>query len=189
VTKLLPGVVASGISGNLFAPSGAYDSIATVTPYTTTTTVVFNSIPSTYTHLQIRVSSNYGTGAANNGFWVQFNGDTAANYFWHQLYGNGTTVASGAAATRNEIYCGVLAGTSSSYAGAAVIDILDYASVNKNKTVRSLTGSDLNGSGFVKLMSGAWANSSTAVSSITITTDSTFGSNSSFALYGIKGGN
>ena len=30
MTKLLPGVVASGISGNLWAPSGAYDSIATV---------------------------------------------------------------------------------------------------------------------------------------------------------------
>lgn len=169
------------------AVANSYESIATVAPYTTTTTVTFSSISSTYTHLQIRVTANYGSGASINNFWVQFNSDTGVNYFWHQLYGDGSSVGSGAATSRNEIYCGVLAGTSSSYASAAVIDILDYASVNKNKTVRSLTGTDLNGSGSIKLMSGAWANSSTAVSSITITTDSTFGSNSSFALYGIKG--
>ena len=187
ITSLKSGIsTRSGMAGNTLIYPGSYESIASVTPYTTTTTVVFNSIPSTYSHLQIRVTSNYGSGSSINNFWVQFNGDTAVNYFWHQLYGNGTTAAAGAAASRNEIYCGVLAGTSSSYASAAIIDILDYASVNKNKTVRSLTGTDLNGSGSIKLMSGAWANSSTAVSSITITTDSTFGSNSSFALYGVN---
>ena len=176
----------STMVGNPIIMPGSYESIASVTPYTTSTTVVFNSIPSTYSHLQIRATSNYGSGASVNNFWVQFNGDTGVNYFWHQLYGNGSSAASGAATSRNEIYCGVLAGTSSSYASAAIIDILDYTSVNKNKTLRSLTGTDLNGSGSIKLMSGAWANSSTAVSSITITTDSTFGSNSSFALYGVN---
>lgn len=182
----IPGIFASAISGNTY--SASYESIATIAPYTTTTTVVFSSIPSTYTHLQIRATTSYGSGAANNGFWLQFNGDTAANYFWHQFYGDGISVGkSGAATTRNQIYCGVLAGTSSSWTSAAIIDILDYRSVNKNKTIRSLTGSDLNGTGYIKLMSGAWANSSTAVSSITITTDTTFGGYSKFALYGIKG--
>ena len=64
------GIYASQISGHLFAPSGAYDSIATVTPYTTTTTVEFNSRPSTYTHLQVRafiMGSGYST--------LRFNGE------------------------------------------------------------------------------------------------------------------
>jgi hypothetical protein len=70
-----------------------------------------------------------------------------------------------------------------------VIDILDYTSVNKNKTVRLLTGVDRNGAGLVVARSGAWYNSSTAISSITLT--ETNGNNwttdTTFALYGIKG--
>jgi hypothetical protein len=68
-----------------------------------------------------------------------------------------------------------------------VLDILDYANTNKFKTVRSLTGVDANGSGFVALMSGLYR-STTAITSIKLF--STYGSNwtstSTFALYGVK---
>ena len=176
-------------SSNYQRLTTAYESIATVTPYTTTTTVTFSSIPSTYTHLQIRATSNYGSGAANNNFWLQFNGDTAANYFWHQFYGNGVSSVglSGAALNRNEIYCGVLAGTSSSYASSTIIDILDYANTNKFKTIRTLGGMDGNGSGNINVNSGAWQNTA-AITRIDLTSQSfNFVQYSSFALYGIKG--
>jgi hypothetical protein len=49
------GIISSQISGHLFAPSGAYDSIATVSGTGSSGTISFTSIPSTYTHLQIRL--------------------------------------------------------------------------------------------------------------------------------------
>jgi hypothetical protein len=69
---------------------------------------------------------------------------------------------------------------------AAVVDILDYNNINKNKTIRSLNGRDNNGSGDIYLTSGLWNNTS-AIDSITIVAPSaTFIEYSQFALYGVK---
>jgi hypothetical protein len=79
--------------------------------------------------------------------------------------------------TNADVYC------------VSVIDILDYANTNKNTTVRTLQGRDTNGTGILALNSGAWYNTA-AVTSITLAArvyNPT--SISSFALYGIKGGN
>jgi hypothetical protein len=66
------------------------------------------------------------------------------------------------------------------------MDILDYANTNKFKTTRTLTGSDLNGSGVVSLDSGSWRSTS-AITSITFTARANLiNTYSSFALYGIK---
>jgi hypothetical protein len=68
-----------------------------------------------------------------------------------------------------------------------VIDILDYANVNKYTTIRVLGGADLNGSGAINLVSGLWMNTA-AVTSFLISADSgNLAQYSSFALYGIKG--
>jgi hypothetical protein len=77
-------------------------------------------------------------------------------------------------------------GATNIFAGA-VVDILEYANTNINKTVRSLQGMDLNGSGWIYLQSGNWRSTS-AVTSITLNRQygSNFLTNSSFALYGIK---
>ena len=50
------GIMASAISGNLWAPGKDYDSIATTTLGSSTASVTFSSIPSTYRYLQIRAS-------------------------------------------------------------------------------------------------------------------------------------
>jgi hypothetical protein len=63
---------------------------------------------------------------------------------------------------------------------------LDYANTNKYKTLRTLNGSDANGSGVVQLRSGLWMSSS-AINAITLSTSAgNFNQYSSFALYGIK---
>ena len=188
MTRLFPGVVASGISGNLFAPTGAYDSIATITPYTTTTTVVFSSIPSTYTHLQVRWACF--NSASRTDLKLQFNGDSSSVYAFHQLYGNGVdTPGSSALSTQTRGFTGV--GGDTSVPGVGILDVLDYTSTTKNKTARALAGADMNGSGFLSMRSNLYFPGTIgAITSITISPDSgTFGSNSHFALYGIKGGN
>jgi hypothetical protein len=71
--------------------------------------------------------------------------------------------------------------------GAFIIDIQDYSSTSKNKTVRTFSGVDFNGSGSVNLYSSLWMSTS-AISSLTLTSNTgEFSTNTTFALYGIKG--
>ena len=175
------GIMASAnwTSGN----ASSYESIATLTGNGSSTSLTFSSIPSTYKHLQIRALGRNSSG------YIRFNSDTAANYARHYLRGNGTASSALGAASQNEMYGFEFTDntdTANIY-GVGLIDILDYASTSKNKTLRALTGADKNGSGSIYLYSGLWLSTS-AITSITIyspanapTTDSTF------ALYGIKG--
>ena len=184
------GVIASQISGHLWAPSGAYDSIATTTVGAGgAATVTFSSIPSTYTHLQIRWIARNASTNATDSFGINFNSDTGANYAWHWLYGTGSSVSAygTGSQTAGLIECTSGAGATSGIFGGGYIDILDYANTTKYKTVRSLGGADANGSGGIFLMSSLWQNTN-AVSTILLTSNSgNFQQYSQFALYGIKG--
>ena len=175
-----------------FAPSGAYDSIATTTVGSGgTANVTFSSIPSTYTHLQIRGLIRLSGATATRSFYMQVGNGTVATtgYSDHALEGDGSTASASGGANGTEIRVGrtATAGHSASVFGVCVIDILDYADTNKYKTVRSLDGYDNNGSGAVSFTSGNWRSTSV------IDTIKLFGSGedlseySSFALYGIKG--
>jgi hypothetical protein len=182
------GIIASSISGNLFAPGKDYDSIATVTVGAGgASTITFSSIPATYRHLQIR-AINMKT-ASPSRVRIKFNGDnTAANYNSHYLLGDGSNASAGYELSSSG---GLLMGNNSSLIGTngaegLVIDILDYANTNKNKTVRSLSGFDANGSGNIQLSSGSWS-STAAITSIVLSNDSvTTAQYSQFALYGVK---
>jgi len=180
------GIMASQISGHLAPPIVlAYDSIATVTVGAGgSSSITFSSIPSTYTHLQIRT---FARTPSNTLATFQANGDTANNYSIHNIYGNGSSVTTGATSSYN--YGGVsLTSSASGTFSAGVIDILDYANTNKYKTFKTLSGWDANGSGQVEIRSSKW-NSTSAITSLIFYTDSggAFQQYSSFALYGIKG--
>ena len=173
------GIMASGMSGNLWAPGKDYDSIATSTVGgTSVTSVTFSSIPATYKHLQLRVFSDAST---PTGFGLRFNNDS--NSAWHYLKGDGTNVVSSASTYQaGDIYAGDT-GTSSGY-GVQIIDLLDYTNTNKFKVMRSLGGYDLNGSGVVSLRSGYWG-STAAITTVSFHS-ATWLQYSSFALYGVK---
>ena len=184
------GIMASQISGHLWAPEGAYDSLATVTvPSGGAASIDFVGIPSGYKHLQIRaITRDTDSGGFGLTTTLRFNSDTGANYSWHWLYGTGSgsgAANAGASATSTALgWTTGTAGTASSYA-AIVLDILDYADTNKYKTHRQLYGIDLNGSGGIWLSSGSWRNTA-AITSITLNQQASFAQYSSFALYGVK---
>jgi len=172
------------------APTLSYDSIATTTVGAGgQSSITFSSIPSTYKHLQIRGIGRATSGSQLAGF-VTFNGDSGANYSFHQLYGSGVAVGNNGGTSTNGIYYQKISGSTdlANAFGAVVIDILDYSNTSKNKTLRYLGGSDINGgSGWIFFGSGAWYNTA-AISSITIVVDtSNFAQYSQLALYGIKG--
>jgi hypothetical protein len=190
----LIGIIAS--SGGVATAAGSYESIATTTVgLLGSASVTFSSIPSTYQHLQIRYTGISTAGA--NGQYAQVrvgNGsvDTGSNYAWHDLVGQGASTLVEKNASQSIVQIGPYTGPSSnSNPYVSVIDILDYGNVNKNKTIKGLTGCDNNGSGSIDLRSALWFSTS-AINTITIYaysqgSASTFGQYSSFALYGIKG--
>lgn len=173
------------------APPTSYESIATQTVGSGGASYIeFTSIPSTYKHLQIRGIGRTSRASVEDVLKVQFNGDTASNYSWHNLAGYGAGVESNASTGQPEMKLGWIAAnsTGASINGAVIIDVLDYLSTSKNKTCRSLTGYDYNGGGQVILASGLWFKTPEAITSIKITPAfSTFQQYSTFALYGIKG--
>ena len=165
---------------------GDYESIQTYTLTSSQTTITFNSIPSTYKHLQIRCIAK-STSTASQGD-LTFNSDTGNNYAWHQLYGNGSSAFADNSINRANIVgaAALVASSVSNVFSASVIDILDYADTNKFKTVRHLVGQDENGSGIISFNSGLWR-STAAVNTVTITArTNSIAQYSSFALYGIK---
>ena len=172
-------IIAGSLSVGVTPSTSSYESIATTTVGAGgASSITFSAIPSTYTHLQIRCMVKNSQLAS---MYLELNSDTGANYSFHRVYGEGTTtVASGGGG-----YSFALCGITGTQFGSTIIDILDYTNTNKNTTVRSLSGYDNNGSGYVGLWTGGWYNTN-AVSSINLVA-TTFQQYSQIALYGIKG--
>ncbi len=172
--------------------NGAYDSIASTTVGADgAQSIIFSSIPQTYTHLQIRGICKWTT-TGNDQSTIQFtlNGDNGNNYSYHAMRGSGSSaIAVGQASYSRYLSYSGAPSSFSSYAnmfGATIFDLLDYRNTNKNKAMRSLVGFNTNGGNdSIGLSSGLWMNTA-AVTSITVALDGNLAQYSSFALYGIK---
>lgn len=184
------GNIVAGLIGEVALEIGDFESIATVTVGAGgAANATFTSIPATYQHLQIRYVVRSTVASTQDVLEIEFNSDTAGgNYARHWVNGQGTTAASygeGNFQDNLRVTSGNTAGTGTF--GVGVIDILDYANTNKNKTTRTLSGIDNNGSGQVALGSGLWK-STTAINSILLKADGgNLAQYSHIALYGIKG--
>lgn len=150
--------------------------------------ITFSSIPSTYTHLQIRWIARSTTANAD-GNWIRFNSDSGTNYKNHYLEGNGATASAGAPSTNtyNFAYTMTSSSQTANVFGIGIIDILDYANTNKNKVIRNLGGFDNNGTGLMDLNSGLWISTS-AITSIVLSpaNGGNYAQYSQIALYGVK---
>ena len=177
----------SFLAGNpAFNPS-SYESIATVTGNGTTNTYTFSSIPSTYVSLQLRF--NIVPSTAGGAYYIRLNGDTAANYSRHGLLGNGSAASASGAANTSNMPLSIMSagGAVATYPGVGIVDLIDYASTTKNKTLRAISGYDNNSTGAaIELDSGSWRSTS-AVTSLTFYYDYNIANGSTIALYGIKG--
>jgi hypothetical protein len=181
----------SMLAGNTAFVPTSFDSIATATA--TGASITFSSIPSGYKSLQIRgiykdTSTSSGQVAP---VYVVFNSDTGNNYASHYLRGNGTDATATAVTSTTWIRvdgAGVVS-TTGAY-GASIIDIIDYSSTSKNKTLRAFAGGNGNTTGtnyMASLSSGVWINTA-AITSVTVYAgNGGFASGSTFALYGIRG--
>ena len=185
----------AAIHGTGVAAGGgtSYESIASTTVGSGGSTgVTFSSI-SGYKHLQIRILGRTDRPSnVSDGVLYRLNNDTStSNYTNHYVGGDGSSTFAGA---ENGSWAGAVAlripgaGAASNIFGTIITDILDIDSTSKYKTVRSLGGQDLNGSGEIYFQSNAWL-STTAVTSLVVVprTGTNFVQYTQIALYGIKG--
>lgn len=179
----------SMLAGNPAYIPSSYESIATATGTGSSGTITFSSIPSTFKHLQIRMlSRSTDAGVGRTTIEVRFNSDSGSNYAWHYLKGDGSAAEASGTASQTYILTGTTpdAGATANRMGVAIIDVLDYSSSTKNKTLRSITGEDQNGNGQVRINSGLWM-STNAITAIEVKTSTgSWTTSSTFALYGIK---
>jgi len=177
---------------NMMATStalGDYELISTNVLATDTASVVFSSLNTSaavYKHLQIRLVARTANAAATDTIALRFNGDTAANYAEHVLYGNGTSGLSANGTSATFASCATTAGNSATanIYGPGIVDILNFNGTVSNKVLRSFSGN----SSFVQFRSGLWMSTS-AITSITLysATASNLLAGSRFSLYGFRG--
>jgi hypothetical protein len=188
VTPISLGIFASA---NQSAAATSYESIATVTGTGSSATITFSSIPSTYTHLQVRCISRSTAGSAGgSGIQVTANSDsTSGNYSFHRLMGDGTSAAAYGQSGLDYILLNSNSANTSGMYAVSIIDILDYTNTNKGKTFRALTGLELNNTlGVVGVRSQGYFATPAAITSLSFTTSvGNHDTNTTFALYGIKG--
>ena len=185
------GIIASS-QQSAFIATGAYESIATTTVGSGgSASITFSSIPATYTHLQLRVfARSTDSGSSNIEFDARFNSDSSGNYANHYIYATGSGTPSAFSAI-SQTYLGfqrISGGSATSGVfGTIILDILDYANTNKNKTIKQVGGIDNNGSGVLAFVSGLWMSTS-AINTIQVYPNTgNFAQYSQVALYGIKG--
>lgn len=186
----------SAMAGNSIIMPGSFESIATVSVGAGgASSITFSSIPSTYSHLQLRISSRSNGNDTENNATMRFNGDSGNNYIsWNYVYGNGTSAFSNTGGQNTFIIAdrNAMNLASANIYSPCIIDILDYTNTNKNKTVRRFSGVELNttnGASSVWLAGGLWMSTS-VITSLTLTPSTSFSPNnyivdSIFALYGV----
>jgi hypothetical protein len=182
--------ILGAFSSGVAASTSSYESIASATGTGSSGTITFSSIPATYKHLQIRLlARSTQTGVSNISALIQCNGDTGSNYARHTLSGDGASAtASGTSSTSlMTLFRITAASAAANIMGVGIVDIQDYESTTKYKTLRSISGQDENGVGSIRLQSGLWQSTSAINSlSIYLASDS-FTTSTVVALYGIKG--
>jgi hypothetical protein len=187
------GVIASANQQGRTTTVGSYDALATaIVPSGGLASITFAGIPAGYKHLQIRSVLINTAGASGNFATMQFNGDASGSYSWHLISGNGSAFSTNnnVATTSIRYDQGLYSNNSNTSPQITVCDILDYASLVKNKTTRALDGGDANGAGFMSIIGGGWYNlaaiNTITISSLSAGVPSTFGQFSHIALYGVK---
>jgi hypothetical protein len=152
-----------------------YEPISTQTLGTATATITLSSIPQTYTDLVLVVS---GKTTIDGNTKIIFNSDSSSIYSSTNLFGDGSTATSSRIANGTTLFLGGI----STVQGTNIIQIFNYSNTTTFKSVIARTNSDT----FVQLRVGL-SRSTTAITSITLTTDGTnFLTGTTFTLYGIK---
>lgn len=163
--------------------AATYEPIATTTLSSTTNTITFSSIPSSYTDLRI---VTVGTMTAGYDAILRLNGDSGLYYSGTFIRGNGTSATSTSSTTGTGIYYLNAGGYSATIPFLTEIDIFSYTGSTYKSFLTKLSG-DTNGSGWIVNGIGLYLKTS-AITSVSLIASSTavWSVGTTATLYGIK---
>lgn len=158
--------------------TNTYIPIATYTIPSATASYTFSSISGSYTDLVLVCSVKLDIGGSYS-MGLQFNGDTAGNYSWTGLIGNGTTASS----QRDSNVTYAIYGTGNTDWGNSIVNIMNYANATTYKTCVARNNNTADSA-------QAWVNlwrSTAAINSVKVMSQSgsNFVAGTTFSLYGI----
>ena len=160
--------------------AATYEPIATNTVSgSSTTSVSFTSIPSTYTDLILVVN---GSTSSADQIDLRFNSDSGSNYSMTAMYGDGSSAASARATNTTYMYGGGWLSTTNS---TLIIQFMNYANTTTYKTALWRGNATSN---YVHAAAGLWRSTS-AITQIDVsrhTAGVTFSSGTTMTLYGIR---
>lgn len=162
------------------AAGRTYTPIATTTLTSAQASVTFSSISGSYTDL-VLVCNHAGVSSLNS-LYTTLNGDTASNYSYTFLSGNGTSAISGRGSVTSLPF-----GNSSLTNGAtiSIINFMNYSNTTTYKTVIGRNGVADGSQPNTTATVGLWRNTN-AINSILISYyNVNFTAGSTFTLYGI----
>ena len=165
-------------------PAGnTYESIATQTiSGSSTTSVTFSSIPSTYTDLVLIASGSASMSVDLN---VRLNGDTSTNYSRTVLSGSGSAAVSVRSSNLDFFrlnYDGYW--TTSTQTSVSIAHIMNYTNTTTFKTILGRSNNATTG---VDAQVSLWRKTPEAVNSIQVyITSGNYTAGSTFSLYGIR---
>jgi hypothetical protein len=147
-------------------------------------TYTFSSIPNTYTDLVLKYSCRNSAGLQN--ITMQFN-SISSGYTYRMLYGEGSAAYSFDQATfsTSSLFAGNIKNTTSTFMNGEMY-IPNYANTSYNKSVSIDTVQEENTTTAYMQMIAGLIPTTSAISSIAISTGNQFAQYSSFYLYGIK---
>jgi hypothetical protein len=160
-------------------PTPTYTPLANLTLGSAASSVTFGSIPATYRDLICVVVAQGSTTLQGR---IRLNGDTAANYVYQRLSGNGSSASAATATNQSLGFLSSIAQATTTDAIQININIIDYSATDKRKTIISRANQAANGT---EAFGNSWANT-VAVTSVQIFTNTgNWAAGSTFALYGI----
>jgi len=165
-----------------------YTLIASNTLTTTTSSITFSAIPSTFTDLVVRISARGSNAAVGTQLGVRYNNNSSTIYSNTYLTGNGSAASSSRISENNgdEVNNGTSGNSSTSNTfGSTEIYIPNYT-VSANKPISWFTVSENNATTAHITTSASLFGSTTAISSLVINYNTSLLSGSSFYLYGLR---
>lgn len=156
-------------------PTQTYIPLANLTLSASASEVTFTSISQAYRDLVLVCSMANTVG--NGALMMRINNDTAANYSWIRMYGDGSTASSSTGSSNSATI-----GNFGTNLSNSQLSIMDYSATDKHKSMLSRT----NDSAYiVSAYAARWASTSAVTSFNVFPGGNAFASGSSFALYGI----
>lgn len=159
------------------AAGSTYTPIATQTLGSATSSVSFNSIPSTYTDLIMIID---GSVSSNCGIQLRFNSDSGSNYSFTRITGDGSSASSDRSSNATFMELGYYVSTTRNI---NILNIMNYSNTTTYKSVLNRANAqtvNIGAQAYIEM----WRSTS-AINSITINASGNLVSGSVLTLYGI----